>query len=205
MSKKILLFLSLILLLSLSSLTKVHADGTEPFQATFQLNLYADTKIVVSYAFTQNVSSTANSAGKSVWRTNIDPYTATFSTSAYDRFTWQLTILYNIIIAQQVTIAIFSGTLPVTTQEYSVKTNSITFIFTMSVTEQPRPPTAEEYAQASYNLFVNQMNEWIAGMKQQNEMSRQHDYAQWIVIAAFTTVTIVCSLIPYLKRKERRE
>jgi len=181
--KKILLLLVLLLPLLASIMPKAYAVDVEPFQATFELNTYAETKIIVSYAFTQNVSSIANSAGKSVWHTTEDPYTAKFATEALDKFTWQLEIQYSLTVAQTLTIAVWSGSQAVNTQELTVKTDKITLIFTATVTQEPRYPTAEEVAQKGYEIFRNEFAEMLYELRTENELNRQQIMMQWVVLA----------------------
>lgn len=204
--KKRLLFIMIVSLLVFScSAIPVNAYEIEPFIANPEISTYIETKIVVSYAFTQNITSEAYSAGKSVWHDEKSPLSASFTTSAADRFTWQLTILYTMVVDQVLTIAIFSGDEPVDSWTYPVKTDKIILDFDISVTAQPKYPTAEELADKSIEVLGNELAEYVAEMRRQNELTRQHATMQWIVCGIAFAGFVGYVTIPFLKRRPEEE
>lgn len=197
--------LLLLLLLLFISVPKAEAYDAEPFAVSLEINTYIETKIVVSYAFTQNVTSDAYSAGKSVWQVNIDPLVTSFITSAADKFTWHLTVAYDMVVAQGVTIAVFSGDEPVDTAEFDVETNQLTLDFSITVTEQPKYPTAEELADKSIEVLENKFAEYVAEMRRQNELSREHDTMQWVIVGITFLGFVAHVLVPYAKMPKQEE
>lgn len=199
------LFFLLLLLSTLISLPKASAVDVEPFAVTVEVSTYIETRIVVSYSFTQNVSSDANSAGKSVWRTTLDPLCSEFITSAADKFTWHLTVSYSMVVAQTVTVAVFSGDEPVDSWRYQVKTDKLLLDFDVTVTTQPKYPTAGELADRSIEVLENKLAEYVAEMKKQNGLSRQHDVMQWFVVMIVFAGFVAQVLLPHVKPSRREE
>lgn len=197
MEVKILLVPLLLLLLCI--VPKANAYDVEPFIANPEISTYIETKIVVSYTFTQNVTSEAFSAGKSVWEVNIDPLVTSFTTSAADKFAWKLTISYSMVVDQTLTIAIFSGEEPVDSWAYTIKTDSITLNFDISVTEQPKYPTAEELADKSIEVLQNQLAEYVAEMRSHNIVNSQNTATQWVIVLIVFAGWVIQTLLPYVK------
>jgi len=183
------------LLLTLILISSARGNGIQPFIANPEINTFIETRIVVSYSFTQNVTSNAYSSGQSVWQVTTDPLVTTFTTSAADKFIWHLTISYTMVVDQTLTIAIFSGDKPVDTWSYPIETDKIILNFDVTVTKQPQYPTAEELADKAVEVFRNELAEIIAEMREQNELSRQHDYFQWAVVM-ITFFGLIIVLVP---------
>jgi len=183
---------------------QVKGINSEPFTMKHEINTYIETRIIVSYTFTQNVTTDAYSAGNSVWHAQIGPLSTTFVTSAADKFNWQLSVHYGIIVYQTVTIAVFSGNEPVDYMEFDISANYFIMDFEITVTKQPEYPTAQELADMSIEVLENRLAEYVAEMRKQNELSRQHDIAQWIVCAiCFCGFIIV--VIPKFKQHKEAE
>lgn len=180
--------------------------AVEPkFTVKNSLNTYAETKVVVKYSFTQNVTSNAYSAGQSVWKATVGPESTVFTTDAADKFTWHLEIKYGTTVAQTVSVAVFSGNQPVDSREYEVAARLLSFDFDITVTEQPHYPTAEELADKSIQVLGNRLEEYVAEMREQNRISRQY-------IAVFAVISLVSFggfagyvLLPYVRRPKRGE
>jgi hypothetical protein len=197
--------LLLMLLSMLCVVPRANASEVEAFTLDYEVNTYIETKIVVSYSFTQNVTSDASSAGQSVWQVSVNPLVTTFSTSASDRFTWHLTVSYNMIVVQTITIAVFSGDEAVDSLAFNVKTDTLQLNFDITVTEQPHYPTAEQLADKSIEVLSNRLAEYVAEMRTQNDLSRQHDTAQWFVVLITFCGFIILYVVPKLKEPKHKE
>jgi hypothetical protein len=196
--------LFLILLLSLMALSNGHVEA-QPFEFSPSINTYAETKIVVSYAFTQNVTSEAYAAGKSVWQVNIGHLYTTFVTDAADKFSWKLTINYAVVVNQTVTIAVYSGDQPVNVYPFTVQTDQLVFQFAIVVTQQPRYPTSEEIAEKAVEVLQNQLSEYVAEMRSENELSRENIGTQWFIVITVFAGFVITTLLPYIKKPRREE
>ena len=189
-----------ILLILLALIPQVRGVDVEPYTMHHELNTYIDTRIVVSYTFTQNVTTDCNSAGNSVWQAEIGPLSTTFVTSAADKFNWHLAVEYETVVFQTVSIAIFSGDEPVDYMDFEILTDRFSMVFEITVTKQPEYPTAEELADMSIEVLENKLAEYVAEMREQNRLSREHDYAQWAVVGvAFCGFIIM--VIPKFRQK----
>lgn len=204
MKTKLLLPLITLSLLALT-IPQVQAQDTEPFVLNHEVNTYIETKIVTSYTFTQNVTSDAYSAGQSVWQVNVDPLTTSFITSAADKFTWHLVVSYGTIVDQDITIAVFSGNEPVDSLVLHIQTDRIILNFDISVTKQPKYPTAEELADMSIEVLGNQLQEYVAEMRQQNEISRMNMATQWVVVLIVFGGFIATLLMKYVQTRPKEE
>ncbi len=178
--RPVILLMLLVCLLTIPSIG--YAAETVPFTFTHEINSYIETRIIISYSFTQNVTSDAYAAGQSVWQVNVDPLKTSFTTSAADHFTWQLQISYSMTVNQDLTIAVFSGDEAVDSMTLHLKTDHILLNFDISVTEQPEYPTAEELADKSVEAFSNELYEVVAEMRRNNSISSQNTWAQWLLI-----------------------
>lgn len=197
--------LLLLLLLLLYLILPTGASNIEPFTLDYEMSTYIETKVVVSYSFTQNVTSDASSAGQSVWQVSVNPLVTTFSTSASDRFTWSLIVSYSMIVVQTITIAVFSGDEAVDSLAFDVMTDTLQLNFDITVTEQPHYPTAEQLADKSIEVLSNRLAEYVAEMRTQNDLSRQHDTAQWFVVLITFCGFIILYVVPKLKEPKRKE
>ena len=172
----------------------------EIFTTEFELNTYVETRIVITYAFTQNVTSDAFSMGMSVWEVNIDPMGTTFLTSAVDKFRWHLTIGYDLIVHQTVTIAVFSGGTPADTYSVSCMHATLKFILDITVSTQPHYPTVDELASKSIEVLQNELASYVAEMRSHNIISQQNLTTQWIIVLS-VFVGWVIQLAGYFRRK----
>jgi hypothetical protein len=183
--------------------SQVQADS--PFTAESEIHTYIETKIVVSYAFTQNVTSDAYSAGQSVWSVTIDPLVTTFTTSAADRFVWNLIVTYDILVEQSITVAVFSGHEPVDSWSYPIKARKIILQFKVIVTPQPQYPTAEQLAEMSVEVLSNELEEYTSEMRRQNDVTAQNLTVQWLVVLIVFAGWIITTIVPYVKPPKRVE
>jgi hypothetical protein len=197
-AKALLILLPLLILpVLLAQPTQAQADYT----TDYELNTYTETKIIVSYDFTDQVAGNATSAGKSKWEQQINPMSSTFITDESDRYTWNLIISYTNPVTQLVTVTIFSGNEAVDIVSFTATTERLVLNFQITVTEQPEYPTAEELADKAIEVLDNRMAEYTAEMREMNGLSRQHDMVQWIVVG----VAFCASLIVVLKYKAHKE
>lgn len=202
MKKPKILMLLMLLAVCMAGAPQVKGIDPEPFTMKHEINTYIETKIVVGYTFTQNVTTDAYSAGNSVWHAEIGPLSTTFVTSAADKFTWQLSVHYGIVVYQTVTIAVFSGNEPVDYMEFDILTDYFIMDFEITVTKQPEYPTAQELADMSIEVLENRLAEYVAEMRNQNELSRQHDIAQWIVCAICFCGFIIVVIPKFRQQRE---
>lgn len=197
--------LVLLLPLLFAIIPPADAYDIEPFSTNIELNTYIETRIIVSYAFTQNVTSDAYSAGKSVWQVNIDPLSTSFTTSATDKFTWNLLISYGVVVDQTVTVAVFSGDEAVDTAMFHVQTDKLVLNFEITVTKQPEYPTADELAEQSITVLQNELHEYTMMMMQLNEVMRQNMVTQWVIVIAVLCVAGLQLWKEFVKRPKREE
>lgn len=181
------------------------AYDIEPFSTSMELNTYIETRIIVSFAFTQNVTSDAYSAGKSVWQVNIDPLSTSFTTSAADKFTWKLRISYGVVVDQTVTIAVFSGDEAIDTTMFNVQTDQLVLNFEITITKQPEYPTAEDLAAKSVEVLQNELHDYTMAMTRLNEVMRQNMITQWVIVIAVLCVAGLQLWKEFVKGPKREE
>lgn len=175
-----------------------------PFDITLNLNTYIVTRIVISYAFTSNVTSDCFSLAKSIWQVNIAPLSTSFETSALDKFVWTLTIGYESKVYQTITIAIFSGGKAVDTMEYKAGSSMLKFKFDITSIFQPDYPTAEELADFSITLLRNELQSYVAEMRSFNDINQQNIGVQWVIVLIVFAGWIITT-IGYIRRKPPKE
>jgi hypothetical protein len=204
MNKAIILLLVLLLVITLPAEAQAQEDG-ELDLFRFQLYTFIETKIVVSYEFTQNVTSDAYSAGNTLWQMEVAPLTTVFSTNARDRFIFTVEIAYTMKVSQAITVAVFSGSGPVDNMELKARGKRVVLEFEVNVTEEPEYPTAEELAQMSVEVLENKLAEYVAEMRTENRIGRWHITVQWILIAVVFVAFIIVTVLPHLKHPQKGE
>lgn len=174
-----------------------------PTEMMYDLNTYTETRIIVSYEFTEQVVGNVSSAGKNKWKQSNEPFSSEFETDVADRFTWTLNIRYTETFTQRVTVSVFSGNEAVDRLQFTITSDDITLEFNILATEQPEYPTAEQVADKAIEVLDNRMMEYTAEIRDNNAATREHISVMWIIVILSFSVSIL--VFVFYKRKEAQQ
>ena len=185
--------LSLILFASLF-VTPVSADENgEAASEVASLNLqtYKPARIVVTYAYTNNFSvSDVSSMGKSMYKIMSSPTSIEFKAEDVDRYTFTVEIKYAAVVGQSIQIAVFSAGNPPEGMQFNVKTDVIRLQFTITVTEEPRYPTAQEVAEQVVRQVANELTQFRQQTDEMLQTQNRNIEVQWMILAFNTGVSV---------------
>ncbi|MGB9671927.1 MAG: hypothetical protein ACPLZY_02135, partial [Candidatus Norongarragalinales archaeon] len=89
----------------------VHAQY-EPYAFSFRLpsyELYAPSKIIVSFVYTNNVTTNVRTLGTSLYKVTTSPVQVVFEAEAFDVYTIDILIEYAIPVNQTIIIGLYEG------------------------------------------------------------------------------------------------
>ena len=188
------LILSLILLASLL-VTPVSAadENGEAVSEVASLNLqaYKPARIVITYAYTNNFSvSDVSSMGKSMYKITSGPTSIEFKAEDVDRYTFTVEIKYAAVVGQSIQIAVFSAGNPPEGLQFNVKTSVVRLQFTVTVTEEPSYPSAQEVAEQVVRQVANQLMQFRRQTDETLQMQSRNIEVQWMILAFNTGVSV---------------
>jgi len=163
--KKIFLISLFFCLLILTPLSVVNAQ--ESYVFNFRLpsyELYAPAKIIVSFVYTNNVSTNVRTLGTSLYKVTTSPVQVVFEAEAFDVYTIDVLIEYTIPVNQTILIGLYEGGRATKGIEFDTSASRIMLTFKVSVVEAPTYPTAEEIANAMANWLQSYLSEYTAQM-----------------------------------------
>jgi len=155
-------------------------------------SLYSPVKIVVTFIYTQNVTTHVGTASQSLYKAITSPTSVEFDTQALDVFTIDMNILYSLAQNQTVTIGISEGDRPTKSITVSMNDKDLSLHLIVNVVEEPTFPTADQIANAMLDRWQNQLTAFEAANSQlTNEMSSSVVVAASLGIIAFV-VSVLC-------------
>ena len=133
--------------------------------------LYAPAKVVVSFAYTKNVTIEVSTLKTSLYKAITSPVQLEFDAEDVDLYTVTMKILYSgIKVDQTIVIGIFEGNRPVKSIEFNVASSSITIMMKLSIVKAPTYPTAEEISNLIWDKWRNEL---ITFESKQNDLVTQ--------------------------------
>jgi len=178
------------------------SNATQPTtlqRVTMNLNSYAPAKVFISYAYTSSFNiSKVSSVGLSLYQIISGPTSIQFQATDVDSYHFSVVINYNVLVEQTIQVSTWSGDLPPQGTSFSVKANTISFDFTLTVTKQPSYPTVDQVATAVVNQLSNSLQQFQVA--QQNLVSEISNTVMAIgTIAVVALVLVVVLLLAVLK------
>jgi len=165
------------------------------YDASFEFHLFTPSKIVVQYAYTEHFSvSNITTLGYSLWTEVGSPVGVEFIAKEVDTYEFNIIIGYDETIDQTVQIGVWSGSLPPHSISKRFVADEIVLHFKLTLTEEPRPPTPDEVAQASLLMTQQELRYFTDQITLLTRQFEQNLLTQWIVIAA-CAVNSIFSLI----------
>ena len=199
--------LTILMVFAVFRVPHVYAEPNT-FHASIELHPYVQTRIVLSYAYTNTITvSDVKTLGQSVYKAISSPYSVEFMTDAIDTFTFTVTILYDKVVNQNITLAVFSGDLPPQGYTWEVKAQKLIIDFKISTLKQPKYPTPEDIARASIDVLRNEMGRFTWEVRQTADVMRENMATMWVIVvfAGAASFLYVGSLIFGWGRRRRSE
>jgi len=201
------LLLSLLLFSSLSSVTLARGDESEV--ASFNLQSYAPSKIIISYTYTNNFSVTdVSSIGQSLYTITSGPTSIEFKAEDVDQYTFTVEIKYGVTVTQSIQIAVFSSGYAPEGIQLNVKDN-VRLKFTLTVTEETSYPSAQDVAEQVVLQVANQLSEFRTQTTEIVDTQTRNIEMQWLLVGFTMAVSVAFVIIlvfwvyPHLRRLQR--
>ncbi|RJS92804.1 hypothetical protein CW705_02215 [Candidatus Bathyarchaeota archaeon] len=196
----LILFLGFLLLTPAVS----RAEETIEEAATLNLQAYAPARIVITYSYTQNFSvSDVSTLGRPEYKIISGPTSIEFKTAHTDTFTFTVEIKYPAILGQSIQIAVFSAGNPPEGIQINVKTSTVKLRFTLTITEEPSYPSAQDVAEQVVRQVANELTLFKQDTKQIIDVQNRNLETQWILV--LINLAINSSLLVTLTMWKRRE
>jgi len=187
-------FVALAVLLLSSSATMVSGQETSE-DLGFSLQSYAPARILISYTYTNNFSVTdVSSIGRSLYTVTSGPTSIEFRANQIDQYTFTVEIRYATIVAQSVQIAIFSAGYAPEGIQYNVKGNVVRLKFTLTVTEEPRYPSAQDVAEQVVRQVAQQLIQFEQQTSEIVEVQNRNLTTMWILIVSSLAISVALLL-----------
>jgi len=195
LKNSIALLLSLLLFSSLSAATITLAQEQEPEVAGFNLQAYAPARILISYTYTNNFSVTdVSSIGQSLYTITSSPTYIEFKAVDVDQYTFTVEIKYTTIVTQSIQIAVFSSGYAPEGIQLNVKGN-VRLKFTLTVTQEPKYPSAQEVAEQVVRQVGNQLDEFRRQTTEIVDLQTRNIEMQWLLIGFTMAVSVAFVII----------
>ena len=188
-------FVALAVLLLSSSATMVSGQETSE-DLGFSLQSYAPARVLISYTYTNNFSVTdVSSIGRSLYTVTSGPTSIEFRANQIAQYTFTVEIRYATIVAQSVQIAIFSAGYAPEGIQYNVKGNVVRLKFTLTVTEEPRYPSAQDVAEQVVRQVAQQLTQFEQQTSEIVEVQNRNLTTMWILIVSSLAISVALLLI----------
>lgn len=197
-----------ILILVLCTMSFVHPVFPQTYQYDheWELNLYNPARITIQFAYTNNFTMSAvRTLGGSLWTAETSPVGIDFTAKAVDTFDFTVTLLYGDVTEQVIQVGYWSGTLPPNSEPFRVNKAEVTLHFRLILTEQPKPPTAEEVASQTMLMLHEDIQYYLDQITLLKRDFEANLMTMWIIIgvnAVFGIVALVCSAYVLKSRRE---
>lgn len=201
-NKAILIAAVLLLLFSQQHASMVYCQEGTAETAGLNLQSYAPARILISYTYTNNFSVTdVSSIGKSLYKITSGPTSIEFKAEDVDKYTFTIEIKYAAIVAQSVQVAVFSAGNPPEGIQFNVKGNVVRVKFTLTVTAEPRYPSAQDVAEQ----VVLQVSNQLADFREQTDtivsVQNRNVETQWylIIFNLIVNVAVLAVLLLWIR------
>jgi hypothetical protein len=165
--------------------------------------LYAPAKVVISFAYTKNVTIQVSTLKTSLYKATTSPVQVEFQAMDVDLYSVAVKVLYeNITVRQTIQFAIFEGDRPAKGFEFDVASQGIVLDMKLSVVKQPQFPTAEEIGEVLWRQWHSELATFEA--RQQQLVSKLSDTAVTTGSLAAIAFGICVALILVVFRIYRR-
>jgi hypothetical protein len=163
--------------------TQFHADDSqEPVRIRIPLfELYKPGKIVISYAYTKNVTTQVSTLKTSLYTCQYTPMQIEFEGKDTDLYTVVANVTYDMKVTQTIIISFFEAGRPAKSIQFDTASTGFTITFTLSIVDAPHFPTAEEIGQVMWS-------QW------RSELGRFENSQQDLVNAIMGTATVTGGL-----------
>ena len=164
--------------------------------------LYAPAKIIISFVYTNNVTTNVRTLGTSLYKVTTSPVQVIFEAEAFDVYTIDILIEYSIPVNQTIIIGLYEGGRATKGIEFDTSASRILLTIKVSVVEAPTYPTAEDIANAMANWLQSYLSEYTA---QQQATINQMGQAMLIIgvlgVIAFVVSVSVLVAVFYVYRR----
>jgi hypothetical protein len=173
--------------------------------ANFRLpsyELYAPAKIIISFVYTNNVTTNVNTLGTSLYQITTTPVQVIFEAEAFDVYTIDIRIEYSIPVNQTVIIGLYEGGRATKGIEFDTSARVILISMKVSVVEAPTYPTAEDIANAMANWLQSYLTEYTGQMTVTiNQMGESMLIIGVLGVVAFVVSVAVLVAVFYVHRR----
>jgi len=164
--------------------------------------LYAPARVVVSFAYTKNVSIHVSTLGSSLYKAVTSPVQVEFSTEAFDVYTITIQVLYDITVDQTVTVGLFEGGRAAKGLEFNIASTGFTITMQLSVIEAPHYPTADEISDLMWQRWRNELDEFEAGQRDLvSKMADTVTVTGSLAVISFVVCIVLIVAVFYIHRK----
>jgi hypothetical protein len=187
----------------LASPFSVKAQEPNTFNFRFpSYELYAPAKIIISFVYTNNVTTNVRTLGTSLYKVTTSPVQVIFEAEAFDAYTIEVRIEYSIPVNQTVLIGLYEGGRATKGIEFDTSANRILISFKVSVVEAPRYPSSEEIATAMAHWLESYLNEYTGQMTTTiSKMGETSLVVGVLAVVGFTLSVAVLIAVFYVHRR----
>lgn len=178
-----------------STISKVTAQVSYAQLHAVQFIGYAPAKLVITYPHTTSVSSNVSSLSGGSYsynETTSSPSTMTFYLSASDIYTIFFVIMFPVPESGNLSWAMYSpGFLPQTGEAYINSSTAVGLTFIAELLQQQHYPTADEIANATAAILLNELT--LQNQILQHQV--QADHQQIIFDSEVNSITVSAALV----------
>ena len=165
--------------------------------------LYAPAKVVISFAYTKNVTVHVSTLKTSLYKATTSPVQVEFLGMDVDLYSVTVKVFYeNINVRQTIQLGFFEGDRPAKGFEFDITSQGIVLDMKLSVVKQPQFPTAEEIGEVLWKQWHSELATFEA--RQQQLVSRLSDTAVTTGSLAAIAFGICVALILVVFRMHRK-
>ena len=198
------LLVSLLFFFSQTTPSRAQEDDTGE-AASLNLQAYVPARILISYTYTNNFSVTdVSSMGKSLYKITSGPTSIEFKAEDIDRYTFTVDIKYAAVVTQSVQIAVFSAGSPPEGLQFNIRGSYVRLKFSLTVTEEPMYPSAQEVAEQVVLQVSYQLTEFERQTQDIMEMQNRNLTTMWVLIvfSLVVNLALLAAIILWIRPRQ---
>jgi hypothetical protein len=178
-------------------------------ELTFDREYYVPTTITLDFPVTTNTNlGNVSTIGDGQYNYEGADDSFTFLAKSVDVYTFTFTINYPNVSLNSILIAAWEGDRPMQGETWTAIAASYTIYFTLSLVNEPEPPTASQTAQAAMLQFEQLFQQLLQANQQTAQSTQNMVFGASVLVMVALGVAIVALIFArraYTERKKRLE
>ena len=182
-----------------------HASAIRPQESWLKLTLFAPCSIVFEYQYTHNLTiGDVSTYGPSMYEISHTPTQCKFEAEDIDQYLFTLTLVYAVILNQQMRITIFQGEQPPSYIELPFAGSQLNIYVDVTVLPEPKFPSTQEITDSVLKQIGVKLDFYHDDNIQQFNLLKNGLNSNTYVLAGFAIALAILGGTLFTVMKQRR-